>query len=122
MRFPCNADRDRLSSSSSLNITFGIGAAMTVIAMTREIGSQGSEVAAGVAAALGLEIINSEIVLPHVAGNLRGEQSAVQRYMDGKAALFDRWQIDTRKLSPHTFDEILNFAQKNNVLIPGLGA
>jgi hypothetical protein len=37
---------------------------MTVIAMTREIGSHGSEVAAGVGAALGLEIINSEIVVP----------------------------------------------------------
>jgi cytidylate kinase len=34
---------------------------MTVIAMTREIGSHGSDVAAGVAAELGLEIINSEI-------------------------------------------------------------
>src|SRR5260221_578596 len=122
MRFPCNADRDRLSSSSSLNITFGIGAAMTVIAMTREIGSQGSEVAAGGGAALGLEIINSEIVVPHVAGSLGVEQSAVQRYMDGKASLFDRWQIDTRKLSQHTLDEILNLAQKDNVLIRGWGA
>jgi tripartite-type tricarboxylate transporter receptor subunit TctC/cytidylate kinase len=95
---------------------------MTVIAMTREIGSQGSEVAAGVAAALGLEIINSEIVVPHVAGSLGVEQSAVQRYMDGKASLFDRWQIDTRKLSQHTLDEILNLAQKDNVLIRGWGA
>jgi Cytidylate kinase-like family len=80
---------------------------MTVIAMTREIGSHGSEVAAGVAAALRLEIINSEIVVPHVAGSLGVEQSAVQRYLEGKASLFDRWQIDTRKLSQHTLDQIL---------------
>jgi cytidylate kinase len=52
---------------------------MTVIAMTREIGSRGTDVAAGVAAELGLEIINSEIVVPHVAGSLGLEQSAVQR-------------------------------------------
>ena len=95
---------------------------MTVIAMTREIGSHGSEVATGVAAALGLEIINSEIVVPHVAGSLGVEQSAVQRYLDGKASLLDRWQIDTRKLSQHTLDEILNLAQKDNVLIRGWGA
>jgi len=95
---------------------------MTVIAMTREIGSHGSEVAAGVAAALGLEIINSEIVVPHVAGSLGVEQSAVQRYVDGKASLFDRWQIDTRKLSQHTLDQILNLALKDNVLIRGWGA
>src|SRR5260221_9564244 len=95
---------------------------MTVIAMTREIGSHGSEVAAGVAAALGLEIINSEIVVPHVAGSLGVAQSAVQRYVDGKASLFDRWQIDTRKLSQHTLDQILNLALKDNVLIRGWGA
>jgi cytidylate kinase len=95
---------------------------MTVIAMTREIGSQGSEVAAGVAAALGLEVINSEIVVPHVAGSLGLEQSAVQRYLDGKASLFDRWQIDMRKLSQHTLDQILNLALKDNVLIRGWGA
>jgi cytidylate kinase len=95
---------------------------MTVVAMTREIGSHGSEVAAGVAAALGLEIINSEIVVPHVAGRIGVEQSAVQRYLDGKASLFDRWQIDTRKLSQHTLDQILNLALKDNVLIRGWGA
>jgi len=95
---------------------------MTVIAMTREIGSHGSEVAAGVAAALGLEIINSEIVVPHVAETLGVEQSAVQRYLNGKASFFDRWQIDTRKLSQHTLDQILNLALKDNVLIRGWGA
>jgi cytidylate kinase len=95
---------------------------MTVIAMTGEIGSRGSEVAAGVAAALGLEIINSEIVVPHVAGSLGVEQSAVQRYLEGKASLFDRWQIDTRKLSQHTLDQILNVVLKDNVLIRGWGA
>ena len=95
---------------------------MTVIAMTREIGSHGSEVAAGVAAELGLEIINSEIVVPHVAGSLGLEHSSVQRYVDGKATLFDRWQIDTRKLSQHTLDHILNLALKDNVLIRGWGS
>jgi hypothetical protein len=89
---------------------------MTVIAMTREIGSHGSEVAAGVAAELGLKIINSEIVVPHIAGSLGLEHSSVQRYVDGKATLFDRWQIDTRKLSQHTLDHILDLALKDNVL------
>ena len=95
---------------------------MTVIAMTREIGSRGSEVAAGVAAALGLEIINSEIIVPHVAGSLGVDESAVQRYLDGQASLFDRWQIDARNLSRYTLDQILNLALKDNVLIRGWGA
>ena len=95
---------------------------MTVIAMTREIGSHGSEVAARAAAELGLEIINSEIVVADVAGSLGVEHSALQRYLDGKASLFDRWQIDARKLSRHTLDQILNLALKDNVLIRGWGA
>src|ERR1700752_2551080 len=95
---------------------------MTVIAMTREIGSRGTDVAAGVAAELGLEGINSEIVLPKIAESLRVEQSAVRRYLDGNASLFDRWQIDTRKLSQYTLDQILNLALKDNVLIRGWGA
>jgi cytidylate kinase len=95
---------------------------MTVIAMTREIGSHGSEIAAQVAAKLGLEVINSEIVTPQVAGAMGIEESAVQRYLDGKATLFDRWQIDTRKLSQYTLDQILNLALKNKVLIRGWGA
>ena len=95
---------------------------MTVIAMTREIGSHGSYVAAGVAAQLGLEIINSEIVMPDVAEGLGVEQGVVQRYLDGKASLFDRWQVDTRKLSRYTLDQVLNLAMKGNVLIRGWGA
>jgi Cytidylate kinase-like family len=75
-----------------------------------------------VAEALGLEIINSEIVVPHVAGSLGVEHSAVQRYLDGKASLFDRWQIDSRKLSQYTLDQILDLALKDNVLIRGWGA
>jgi cytidylate kinase len=75
-----------------------------------------------VAAKLGLEIINSEIVLSDVAGRLGVEQSVVQRYLDGKASLFERWQVDTRKLSRYTLEQILGLALKDNVLIRGWGA
>jgi cytidylate kinase len=90
--------------------------------MTREIGSHGSEIAAQVAAQLGLEVINSEIVAPQVAGAMGVAASAVQRYLNGKATLFDRWQIDTKKLSQYTLDQILDLALKDNVLIRGWGA
>jgi cytidylate kinase len=95
---------------------------VTVIAMTREIGSHGSEIAAQVAAQLGLEVVNSEIVAPQVAGAMGIAASAVQRYLDGKATLIDRWQIDTKKLSQYTLDQILDLALKDNVLIRGWGA
>jgi cytidylate kinase len=95
---------------------------MTVIAMTREIGSLGTDVAAGVAKRLKLEIIHSEIIANQVAGRLGVEESAVRRYVDGKASLIDRWIINRRKLSRYTCEEIFSFAQRGNVLIRGWGA
>jgi len=98
------------------------GRAMTVIAMTREIGSLGADVAAGVAEKLGLEIIHSEIVANSVAGRLGVDESAVLRHVEGSASLLDRWLIDRRKLSRYTSEEILSLAQQGNVLIQGWGA
>jgi cytidylate kinase len=95
---------------------------MTVIAMTREIGSLGTHVAAGLASALELRVIDSEIVLNDVAGSLGVEQSTVQNYLAGSASIFERWQINKRKLSRYTSEQILSLAQQGNVLIRGWGA
>jgi cytidylate kinase len=95
---------------------------MTVIAMTREIGSLGADVAAGVAKELNLKIIYSEIVANQIAERMGVEESAVQRYVDGSASILERWLIDQRKLSRYTSEEILRLAQEGNVLIRGWGA
>src|SRR5215510_11981325 len=67
-------------------------AVMTVIAMTREIGSRGADVAAGVASELGLKIVSSEIVASNVATNLGVKESTLQRYFEGSASILERWQ------------------------------
>ena len=95
---------------------------MTVIAMTREIGSLGTEVAAGVAKRLGLEIVRSEVAANNVARRLGVAESAVTRYLDGSASLLERWRIDRRKLFHYAAEEILGLAQRGNVLIKGWGA
>jgi cytidylate kinase len=95
---------------------------MTVIAMTREIGSRGMEVAAGVAARLGLKIIRSEIVADKVAERLGIEPSAFLRYIEGSASLVERWRINRRRLVHYTAEEILRVAQQGNILIKGWGA
>lgn len=96
-------------------------AVMTVIAMTREIGSQGTDVAAGVASELGLKVVSSEIVASNVATNLGVKESTLQRYFEGSASILERWQIDKRKLSRLTAEEILGLAQQGNVIIRGWG-
>jgi cytidylate kinase len=95
---------------------------MTVIAMTREIGSRGSEVAAGIARELKLDIIHSEIVANQVAERWGVEESTVRRLVDGSASILERWLINRRKLSRYTCEEILRVAQTGNVLIRGWGA
>jgi cytidylate kinase len=95
---------------------------MTVIAMTRQMGCLGSEVANGIADRLGLKIIHSEIVANNVAERLGVGEEAVLRYVDGSASLFERWAINKRRLSRYTTEEILRIAQEGNVLIRGWGA
>jgi len=95
---------------------------MTVIAMTRQLGCLEGEVANGIAGRLGLKIIHSEIVANNVAERLGVEESTVLRYVDGSAALFERWAINKRKFSRYTAEEILRIAQQGDVLIRGWGA
>jgi hypothetical protein len=56
---------------------------MTVIAMTREIGSLGNDVAT--------PRDRSEVAAGNVARRLRVAESSVTRYLDGSASLLERW-------------------------------
>jgi cytidylate kinase len=95
---------------------------VTVIAMTRQLGCLGTEVANGIARRLRLQIIHSEIVANNVAERLGVEESTVLRYVDGSAALFERLAINKRKFCRYTAEEILRIAQQGGVLIRGWGA
>jgi cytidylate kinase len=95
---------------------------MTVIAMTREMGTLGKDVAAGVAEALKLEVVHHELVEQHVAERLQTSESAVHRFLEGEASLWERWKIDSRRLSRLTSEEILERALAGNVIIRGWGA
>lgn len=95
---------------------------MTVIAMTREMGTRGKDIAAGVAEALGLEVVHHELVEQHLAKRMNVSESAVHRFLEGEASLWERWKIDSRRLSQFTSEDILERAIKGNVIIRGWGA
>jgi cytidylate kinase len=95
---------------------------MTVIAMTREMGSRGKDVALGLAHRLGLEIIHHEIVEHDLAKRLNLPESSVHHFLEGEASLLERWRIDRSRLSLYTKEEILELACRGNVLIRGWGA
>jgi cytidylate kinase len=95
---------------------------MTVIAMTREMGTLGKDVAAGLADRLGIEVIHHELVERQLAERMQTTESAVHRFLEGEASMWERWKIDTKRLSRFTAEEILEIAIRGNVLIRGWGA
>lgn len=95
---------------------------MAVIAMTREMGTLGKDVAQGVADQMGLEVVHHELFEQGVAARLGMPESAVHRYLEGSVSLLERWKIDSNRLSLYTAEEILKLAQEGSVVIRGWGA
>lgn len=94
---------------------------MTVIAMTQEMGSLGKDVALGVADALGLTQVRDEIS-EHVSRRLDKRDSAIGRYLEGKAGMRERLGMNRRSLAIYSAEEVYEHAAKDNVLIRGWGA
>jgi cytidylate kinase len=95
---------------------------MAVIAMTREMATLGKDVAAGLADRLDLTVVHHELVEHDIAERAGMRESEVHRFLEGEASLFERWKIDSKRLSRYTAQEILELAVKGNVLIRGWGA
>lgn len=95
---------------------------MAVIAMAREMATRGSEVAAGAAEQLGLELIQTELVEHDIANRAQLPESEVHRFLEGEATLWERWKIDPKRMSRYTALEVLELASKGNVVIRGWGA
>ena len=94
---------------------------MAVITMTREMGSLGRDVALGLADRLGIELVQHELV-EHIAEKMHMQESSVNRFLEGKAGLLERWGINENDMSLYTTEELLAVAQRGNVLIRGWGA
>lgn len=95
---------------------------MPVIAMTREMGSGGREVAQGVADRLGLTLILYELVEHDLAEHMHVRDSTIHHLLEGGATLRERWQVGSKRLARYTAEEILDLAKRGNVLIRGWGA
>lgn len=94
---------------------------MPVIAMTREMGSLGRDVAEGLAKELGLKLIYHEIV-DSLVEKMHMPQSAVLRCLQGKANLLERLRVDMDVLSLYTAEEVFDLATQGNLMIRGWGA
>lgn len=95
---------------------------MPVVTITREMGTLGKDVAAGLSDALDIPVIYNEIV-DHLADRLRVRKSHVIRLLDGKAGLLERLAADKTSLFVHSADEVMGIAlQSGGAIIRGWGA
>ena len=95
---------------------------MPLIAMTREMGSLGKDVAAGLSERLGKRVVHHEII-DQLANKMRLRKSHVIRFLEGKAGIWERLTTDKTSLSIYTADETLQLAEKKEVaVIRGWGA
>lgn len=94
---------------------------MPLIAITREMGSLGKDVAAALGDELGLPVIYHEVI-DHLADRMRLRKSHVIRLLDGSAGLLERLTADETSLSIFTADEIYAIATKGGAVIRGWGA
>src|SRR5689334_23097506 len=94
---------------------------MPIIAITREMGSLGKDVARGLGEELGLPVIYHEVI-DCLADRMRVRRSHVIRLLDGSAGLLERLTADKTSLSIFTAEEILAIAARGGAVIRGWGA
>ena len=95
---------------------------MPLVAMTREMGSLGKDVAAGVSERLGKELVHQEII-GVLADKMRLRKSHVVRFLEGKAGIWERMTTDSTSLSIYTADETLKLVESGRVaVLRGWGA
>lgn len=95
---------------------------MPVIAMTHELGTQGGEIAIGLAERLGLEIIHHELIEHDIAERTGQPDTVVHRMLEGELSLLERLKASRKRIARITALEILEIAAKGNALIRGWGA
>jgi cytidylate kinase len=95
---------------------------MPLIAMNREMGSLGKDVAAGLEQALGMKLRHHEMI-DHLANRARIRRSHVISFLEGRQGLLERLTTDQLRLRVLTADEILSMAESGEpVILRGWGA
>src|SRR5258706_11400993 len=95
---------------------------MPLIAMNREMGSLGQDVARGLEQALGMKIKHHEII-DHLANRARIRKSHVISFLEGTQGLIERLTVDQVRLRVLTAGEILSMAESGEpIILRGWGA
>jgi hypothetical protein len=96
---------------------------MPLIAMNREIGSLGKDVAQGLADMFGIQVQHHEMI-DHLADRARVRKSHVISFLEGTQGLYERLTTDALSLRILTGDEIASLAASHpgGIVLRGWGA
>jgi cytidylate kinase len=95
---------------------------MPLVAITREMGSLGIEVAEQLAGELSVPLIHHEVI-DHLADKMRLRKSHVIRLLDGKAGILEKLTADKTSMSIYTDSEIMDLAAgERGCVLRGWGA
>lgn len=95
---------------------------MTVILMTQDIGSRGDEIATGIAACLGFQLVHRKRMEQHLAERLQISGCTVRRFLEGDASLVERWMIGPHRLVRYMAEEVVKLAAQGNTVVQSWGA
>ena len=90
---------------------------MTVILLTQEANSPGDQVAAELAACLGLELVRQEQIEQRVAERMGVDKQSVRRLLQGNASLVEAWTIGPNRLVRYLAAEVVKLAARGNIVI-----
>jgi len=89
---------------------------MPLVAMTREMGSLGRDVAVALAKNQGGKVLYQEIAAP-VANKKRQRKSHVERFLEGKAGIWERLETDRVSAAILTAEETLRVLREGPVAV-----
>lgn len=95
---------------------------MSIIVMTREMGTLGKEVAREFGRRRGVSVVHHELVESAEARRPGDDESEVYRYLEGNEQELDKWRNNRTRGGYLTPEEVLEIALEGDVLIRGWGA
>lgn len=90
--------------------------ATPLVAMTREMGSLGRDVAVALARRAGGKVVYHELAAP-VSNKKRQRKSHVERFLEGKAGIWERLETDRVSSSILTAEETLRVLRESQVAV-----
>jgi hypothetical protein len=90
---------------------------MTVILVTQDLGVRGPQIAASIAAGLGLGLVSQEQLGHLVAARMHIKEETLRHLIASRPPLFTRWLGERRRLAFYTAEEVARLARQGDVVI-----